>query len=91
MDRIEGPAHMHKEFWLRKVERPDFETLKKDVQELGYTGAGRKYGVSDNAVRKWIRFYQQKKRIGDLINLMCERVRKFSHTILTQRKKAYSL
>jgi integrase len=59
-DRIKKPAHKHKEFWLRKVERPDFKTLEKDVQELGYTGAGRKYGVSDNAVRKWVRFYQHR-------------------------------
>lgn len=29
-----------------------FEELQNDVANLGYTGAGRKYGVSDNAVRK---------------------------------------
>ena len=33
----------------------DKDTLLKDVEELGYTGTGRKYGVSDNAVRKWIK------------------------------------
>jgi very-short-patch-repair endonuclease len=39
----------------RKVERPDIEILKIDIKNLGYTGTGRKYGVSDNAIRKWIK------------------------------------
>jgi len=39
----------------RKVERPDKETLLKDIEELGYKGTGRKYGVSDNAIRKWLK------------------------------------
>lgn len=40
---------------LRKVERPSIEQLKIDIKELGYAGTGRKYGVSDNAIRKWIK------------------------------------
>jgi hypothetical protein len=43
----------------RKVKRPEFDSLKKEVNELGYSGTGRKYGVSDNAIRKWIKFYQK--------------------------------
>lgn len=39
----------------RKVERPEVETLLKEIDELGYKGTGRKYGVSDNAIRKWIK------------------------------------
>jgi len=39
----------------RKVERPSIEQLKKEVEEFGYSATGRKYGVSDNAVRKWIK------------------------------------
>lgn len=39
----------------RKVERPSVEVIKKEIKELGYSGTGRKYGVSDNAVRKWIK------------------------------------
>jgi hypothetical protein len=39
----------------RKVERPSFKALKKDIRELGYAGTGRKYNVSDNAIRKWLR------------------------------------
>lgn len=40
----------------RKVERPTKEQLIIDVNELGYSGTGRKYGVSDNAIRKWVKF-----------------------------------
>lgn len=40
----------------RKVkERPDYKTLIEDVKELGYCGTGRKYNVSDNCIRKWIK------------------------------------
>ena len=38
----------------RLVDRPSKDILLKDVKELGYCGTGRKYGVSDNAIRKWI-------------------------------------
>lgn len=38
---------------LKVPNRPKFEFLKKEIEELGYVGVGRKYGVSDNAVRKW--------------------------------------
>ena len=37
------------------INRPSKEILVSEVKELGYRGAGRKYGVSDNAVRKWIK------------------------------------
>lgn len=39
----------------RKVERPRLEILLNDVKELGYRETGRKYGVSDNSIRKWIK------------------------------------
>lgn len=42
----------------RKVQRPSLETLKSKIKELGYCGTGRFYGVSDNAIRKWIKFYE---------------------------------
>ena len=35
--------------------KPKLEVLLKDVDELGYCGTGRKYGVSDNTIRKWIK------------------------------------
>jgi very-short-patch-repair endonuclease len=43
----------------RKVERPSIEILKKEVADLGYTAVGRKYGVSDNSIRKWIKYYER--------------------------------
>jgi hypothetical protein len=43
----------------RKAVRPSLVVLQEIVSELGYVGAGRKYGVSDNAIRKWL---GQKKR-----------------------------
>lgn len=39
----------------RKVERPSVDQLLKEVEEVGYSATGRKYGVSDNAIRKWIK------------------------------------
>ena len=42
----------------RKVERPSYETLMKEIDELGYLQTGIKYSVSDNAIRKWVRNYQ---------------------------------
>lgn len=41
----------------RKVERPSFEQLKEDVHSISLLSVGRKYGVSDNAVRKWLKAY----------------------------------
>jgi transposase-like protein len=28
---------------------------------MGFLAVGRKYGVSDNAIRKWIRFYEREE------------------------------
>ena len=44
---------------LRKVERPSYEQLMEDVRTMSMLAVGRKYGVSDNAVRKWIRWYER--------------------------------
>jgi len=45
----------------RKVKRPSYEQLLSEIKELGYSGTGRKYGVSDNAIRKWVKFYVKHK------------------------------
>jgi HNH endonuclease len=42
----------------RKIERPNYETLKKDIETLGYKGAGKKYGLTDNGIRKWLKNYE---------------------------------
>jgi len=40
----------------RKVtDRPSKESLIKDIENIGYSATGRKYGVSDNTIRKWIK------------------------------------
>jgi hypothetical protein len=43
----------------RKVERPPYEQLIKEISELGYRGTGRKYSVSDSTIRKWKNFYEK--------------------------------
>ena len=45
----------------RKVERPAYESLIVDVEKVGYSATGRKYGVSDNSIRKWIKYYNLMK------------------------------
>lgn len=42
----------------RKVERPSYEQLIQDIRETNYIKTGKKYGVSDNTIRKWIKKYQ---------------------------------
>jgi hypothetical protein len=40
----------------RKVlNRPKINILIEEVGKLGYVGTGKKYGVSDNTIRKWIK------------------------------------
>jgi hypothetical protein len=41
--------------FMKVKDRPSIDVLKKDIEELGYRGIGKKYGVSDNAVRKWVK------------------------------------
>lgn len=43
----------------RKVERPLYEQLLEEINELGYVGTGRKYGVTDNSIRKWKKQYEK--------------------------------
>ena len=43
----------------RKVERPSYEILLSEIKEIGYSATGRKYKVSDNSIRKWIKMYEK--------------------------------
>lgn len=45
----------------RRVERPTYEQLLADLRELSWVAVGAKYGVSDNAVRKWLRRYEAER------------------------------
>lgn len=44
---------------LRKVTRPSLEQLRLDLEAMSCAAVGRKYGVSDTAVRKWLRAYEE--------------------------------
>ncbi|HEX5763694.1 MAG TPA: hypothetical protein VFY04_11315 [Solirubrobacterales bacterium] len=43
----------------RRVDRPPYQQLMEDIEATSYLAVGRRYGVSDNAVRKWVRFYER--------------------------------
>jgi hypothetical protein len=45
----------------RKVERPPYEHLMAEIAAGSYSSVGRRYGVSDNAVRKWVRQYERER------------------------------
>jgi hypothetical protein len=44
-------------YMQRKVTRPTKEQLAEEMNVTNMSAIGRKYGVSDNAVRKWARWY----------------------------------
>ena len=44
-------------FNTRKVERPSKEILEKEILNNSMVSIGKKYGVSDNAIRKWCQSY----------------------------------
>lgn len=53
-----GTKRCKKCFFLskRKIkERPSIDVLLKQIDEFGYVGTGKLYGVSDNAIRKWLK------------------------------------
>ncbi len=53
-----------KRLGARKAERPPHHRLAREIGQLGYSAVGRKYGVSDNAIRKWMRAYEQDGLLG---------------------------
>jgi hypothetical protein len=54
-DKRRGVPQPH----LRKVERPPYDQLLREIAEFGYLALGRQYGVSDNAIRKWVTQYER--------------------------------
>ena len=56
-----GRAHPE----TRKVPRPSHQQLLTDLETMSFCAVGRKYGVSDNAVRKWLRWYEREEAAGD--------------------------
>src|SRR3954452_17854692 len=53
-----GEASRRAQLAQRRVERPPDDQLVAEIEALGYLAVGRKYGVSDNAFRKWRRAYE---------------------------------
>jgi hypothetical protein len=45
----------------RRVVRPPYGQLVREVRAFGFLGTGRRYGVSDNAIRKWLRMYEKQE------------------------------
>ncbi len=45
----------------RTVSRPPYPHLLREIAALGYTGTARRYGVSDNAIRKWLGQYERER------------------------------
>jgi hypothetical protein len=48
----------------RRVSRPPYEQLLAEIEATSYCAVGRKYGVSDNAVRKWVKFYERERELN---------------------------
>jgi transposase-like protein len=52
--------------WSEALRRPDarksidppYPQLVREVRALGFSATARRYGASDNAIRKWIRAYE---------------------------------
>jgi hypothetical protein len=45
----------------RRVERPPYQQLLAELAATSFSAVGRKYGVSDNAIRKWVRAYEREQ------------------------------
>lgn len=43
----------------RKQDRPSYEILLEEIKNSNFVQVGKKYGVSDNAIRKWVKFYKE--------------------------------
>jgi transposase-like protein len=44
------------------VKRPPHEELLAEIAATSWSAVGRRYGVSDDAVRKWVRAYEAERR-----------------------------
>jgi len=52
----------------RIVSRPERNILKQEIRTIPFLQIGKKYGVTDNAIRKWCKFYNlpsKKKEINE--------------------------
>jgi hypothetical protein len=49
----------------RRVDRPPYPQLLREVRAIGFSATGRRYGVSDNAIRKWLRAYAREMELDE--------------------------
>lgn len=54
----------------RKVERPTYQVLLNEIDEIGYKEMGIKYGVDRTTIYKWKIDYERKYRKGEQANLV---------------------
>ena len=43
----------------RRVSRPPFDRLMREIETTNFSAVASKYGVTDNAIRKWVRAYER--------------------------------
>lgn len=70
----------------RKVDRPSKEQLIQDMYDLPITKIGEKYKVSDNAIRKWCKYYNIPKKRKEIILLFFPDSKK-AQEILQKKEK----
>lgn len=56
----------------RKVDRPTREDLKNEIRNYSFLSLGKKYGVSDNAIRKWCQYYNLPTKKSEIKNISNE-------------------
>src|SRR4051812_29770139 len=49
----------------RRVQRPPYDQLLAEIAATSYLAVGRRYGVSDNAIRKWVRAYERERALRE--------------------------
>ena len=49
-----------------KIQHPDRETLKNLIRTMPFVAIGKKYGVSDNAIRKWCDKYNLPRKVSEI-------------------------
>lgn len=51
----------------RIVKRPLREQLKEDIRKMPFVAVGKKYDVTDNAIRKWCKYYNLPSKKIDIM------------------------
>lgn len=83
---------------MRKVDRPSGEALIKEVALNGFKATGDKYGVTDNAIKKWLKGYNLPYLLDDVKklygNFVPKRTKKFnwrdhSLTLIKDNQETY--